>query len=298
MAVEHLGRKIMNVPMAEKHQAVSPPFPNAVGIGFGKAGTTFIADVLGNHPEVCFSSRKETHFFSGDDYPLGFPHYAEYFSHFDAGVHRVVTEWSNDYILSEVALRRIKETLGDHVKVLICYRDPVEAFLSDIKYRMTIYKLDVHCTPREFFRNNPKYIEELFYDMHLEIVFRLFPRSSVFIMRYENLKSNPQDFFRRLFEFLAISNVDVYSKLTRTNVSQPFRNRKFHGLLYYLLKGFYGDRQATKLLRCHPRDKPRWLRFVQGMNTKSVELDPEFRRELHGIFSPHMEKLHALLHRK
>ena len=48
MAIEDLGRKIRNVPRTEKHQAVSPPFPNAVGIGFGKAGTTFIADVLGN----------------------------------------------------------------------------------------------------------------------------------------------------------------------------------------------------------------------------------------------------------
>ena len=97
--------------------------PNVIGVGFGRSGTTSISQTLSKHPEVCFSTKKETHFFSRA-YDAGLGFYSEYFAHFQQGKHKIIAEWSVDYILDKQALLRIKEVFGDSARLLVSYRNP------------------------------------------------------------------------------------------------------------------------------------------------------------------------------
>lgn len=272
-------------------------FPNVIGIGFGRSGSTFIAEVLRLHPEVCFSTRKETHFFSGLDYSRGLEFYSRYFQHFDPDKHKVVAEWDNGYILNENnALVRIRNTLGDGVRLLVCYRSPEDTFLSLIKYNKTIGKLDLKATPREVFeKKQQEYIDRLLYDKYLEYLFNHFPRDSVLVMKFEEMRDDPSTFFSRLYRFMGITETDVHSTCEVVNVSQPPLSRKLHKLLYLILKRRYGEKKAGAILRYHPKDKPKWLRIIQRLNTRGESLDAELKVELEEFFAPHMRDLDLLL---
>lgn len=259
--------------------------PNVIGLGFPKAGTTFIVDVLRDHPEVCFSTRKETHFFT-TRYDRGLDWYLSNFSHYNTERHKVIAEWSNDYNRSKDALKRIREVLG-RPKILLSYRDPVSAFESDVKYMMTIGQESPRSTPRELFDNKKeRYLERYYYDRYIEDIYQVFGKEDVLIMRYEDMKRDMTGFFSRLFSFIGVSDIDLYSGRRPVNASQPYRFRKYQSLLAYILIKRYGD---ARHLNYHPDRKPAWLRALQGLNAKRVELDPQLKEELKALFSPHME---------
>jgi len=274
---------------------MSKVVPNVIGIGFPRAGTTFISAVLSKHPEVCFSSTKETHFFSSN-YGIGWDQYEGYFRHFDPDKHKVIAEWSNDYIRSNEALHRIKENTGSDVKLLACYRDPIDAFLSTIRYRMMIGSLDRKYTPRDVFEDmTVKYVHRLFYDIYLENLFEVFPGDRVLVMRYEDLECRTAEFFRALYDFVGVSYVDVYSSTKRVNVSQPYRSRMVRSILHRVLSARYGADRARVMLRYCTKDLPVWLSILQRLNTKNLKLDTNLEVELREVFAPHMKNLQRIL---
>lgn len=273
--------------------------PNTVGVGFGRSGTTYVSHALSEHPEVCFSSRKETHFFSRH-YRTDLSGYARYFEHCCGKGAKIVAEWSPDYILDEQALRRMQHVLLDPVKVLVCYREPLDALKSAIRFRMSRGTVDRGLTVEEALERHPDLIQQRFYDIHLERLFDVFPRKNVWVMPVESLVVNADSFFRNLYDFLGIYYLDVHRTIPRSNVPQLYRSRAFHSALYRLLSLIYTEKKAKQLLKSHPSDKPAWLRILQGLNTRaiSIEFTPELEAKLTALFAPHMGNLERILARQ
>lgn len=271
-------------------------FPNTIGVGFGRCGTTYISHVLTEHPDVCFSSRKETHFFSRH-YRSGLQTYSRYFDHCRIRRARIVAEWSVLYILNEEALLRIRRDLTDDVKVLVVYRDPVEGLRSALRFRITRGKADAKLDVRMLIDRNWDLVENRFYDVYLDRLFRIFPRRNVYIMCFEDMVHNPELFFRNLYEFLGIRYLPVHKLVPRLNVPRATRSRFFLSLLYRFLRLTTNERTAHRLLKAHSTEQPRWLRILQGWNTKDVdiEFDSALRTELGELFAPHMRNLELML---
>ena len=115
--------------------------PNFVGVGARKAGTTWLAECLREHPEIFMSTPKELSYF-GKRYRTSRSE-EWYLSHFQhAGDYRAVGEYSPSYIRDPDAAKRILEDLGE-VKIICALRNPVERFLSDYKQGIRDKKLEL-----------------------------------------------------------------------------------------------------------------------------------------------------------
>lgn len=126
--------------------AATPPTANLLIAGVGKSGTTSLFRYLAQHPDVCGSSVKETHYFSplrtgGTLPPIAA--YRRYFAHW-AG-ERYCLEASPDYCVGGAPLRR---ALDEHLiepRVTIVLRDPVDRLWDNYWYMKSKSRLpDVH----------------------------------------------------------------------------------------------------------------------------------------------------------
>lgn len=112
-------------------------FPDFIGIGAARCGTTSVHAFLHGHPEAFVPERKELHFFSLGR--IGSPHcrirtaaeYASYFEGSDCA--QVRGEISPSYLWIPGTAQAIKKLLPN-VKLLVMLRDPVERAISDFQY--------------------------------------------------------------------------------------------------------------------------------------------------------------------
>lgn len=104
--------------------------PNFLIAGVQKAGTTFLADHLAEHPDVFFAEPKELFFFN--EKRLTRADFVLYrFENFHAaGDQRLVGEGSTNYFHHAQAIDHIERFLGHNIHVIVCLRHPVERLFS------------------------------------------------------------------------------------------------------------------------------------------------------------------------
>jgi len=117
--------------------------PNFFIIGAPRCGTTSLADLLAQHPEVYFCPEKEPRFFSHDgNYERGFKYYEELFE--DAENHERIGEGSTTYSHAwlerrEKSARRIRQYCPS-ARILYCVRHPLRQIES--AWLMIMWALD------------------------------------------------------------------------------------------------------------------------------------------------------------
>ena len=103
-----------------------------IGVGFSRSGTTWVARMLKEHPEICFSSIKETHFFDEEyNYEKGIDFYKSFFK---CSGKKITGEFTPEYYVHPQVAKRIK-TLFPDVKLLFVMRNPMERAFSHYLYR-------------------------------------------------------------------------------------------------------------------------------------------------------------------
>lgn len=117
------------------------PFPPQLYlIGAQKAGTTTLSYLLGQHPDVCLSRPKETHFFARE-WHRGLAWYEQRFSTLDA---KVLLDASTTYTMAAIAGKRSSSSfleyfpdvpqrihsLARNAKFIYLLRDPVDRTYS------------------------------------------------------------------------------------------------------------------------------------------------------------------------
>jgi hypothetical protein len=100
------------------------PKQNFFCIGAQKAGTTTLADILQQHPDIFIPKEKETKFFLfPDEYSKGLGYYnATYYANYSG--QKMVGELDPDYMLVPETAKRIAESLGKDVKFIVVLRNP------------------------------------------------------------------------------------------------------------------------------------------------------------------------------
>lgn len=110
--------------------------PNFLIVGAEKAGTTTLASMLAEHPEVFMCDPKEPQFFTHHKWDRGLRWYERLFDGADG--YKAIGEASPAYTWAPESIeapKRIYECLGE-IKYLYIVRDPVERMISHYRHAL------------------------------------------------------------------------------------------------------------------------------------------------------------------
>ena len=164
--------------------------PNFLIIGAQKAGTTWLAKCLGEHPDVFIPEIKEIYYFDRY-YDKGLDWYEAYFEPWSG--EKAIGEGTVGYIRSTTSPGRIYATLGPDVKLIASLRHPVERAYS--AYRMHLsrgeipYDMHFRTFVREDVRTN---LSQSTYTPQLERYLSYFARENLLVLIYEEIYQDAQ----------------------------------------------------------------------------------------------------------
>lgn len=230
------------------------------GIGAAKAGTSWIARCLAEHPSVCMAVRKETNFFLRKHissclpvpryldgmahYDEGFEWYERKFSHHKPG--QLYGEFSNAY-LADPESAGLLHAHNPEMKLLCCFRNPVDAAYAGYFQLSRVQPLPD--TFEGFLDSYPQLLEYGRYHHNLQPFLKLFPRERIHLMLFDDTRKDPAAAYRGICRFLEIdSSFEPQSLGRRVNPRTVLRSRAVRNLRC-AIGGLMGRNAATRRVR-------------------------------------------------
>jgi hypothetical protein len=175
--------------------------PTFLGIGAQKCASSWIRNVLHDHPEVFVSHPREVDFFSYH-YNRG---YSWYERHFDsAGSAKAIGEISPSYFCDPLAPVWVRECQRD-VKLILTLRDPIARAFSNHLHEIRMGHF--RGTDLRFeagLESNPMYLFQSRYGTHLANWLKAFPKEQMLVLVQEEIQANAVAQARRLYSFLDV----------------------------------------------------------------------------------------------
>lgn len=173
--------------------------PTFIIIGPGRTGTSWMYEILLEHPEVCMASgTKETHFFD-KHYQKGEDWYFKFFRNCHSS--KAAGEISNLYFYDDAVPERIYNLLPD-VRLITCLRDPLDRMASAYLYR--VRSGEVEGTFEEALEKQPTLLTDNYYYTLLSNYLKFFNTEQITILFYEDLKNNPGNFAKELYSAIGV----------------------------------------------------------------------------------------------
>jgi hypothetical protein len=208
-------------------QGSSKPKLDFIGIGFTKAGSTWVYKLLEEHPDIRVSRTKETNFFvtqNLDNKPENIKYLEEFF---EGGEDKIRGEFSPMYINKDKALENIKRFYPD-IKLLVILRNPADKRISEAMYnyrfKADMERADFDKILKDRFANTPP---RSIYFEHLQKWMDHFPRENFHIMILEEMIADPFSKIADLYRFLgADESCRPESASKKANAAHGFRYPK------------------------------------------------------------------------
>ncbi|MGA7873976.1 MAG: sulfotransferase [Candidatus Binatus sp.] len=175
--------------------------PEFIGLGPPRTGTTWLHRMLEGHVDLPYGV-KETQFFT-TFYSKGIDWYAHHFRY--ATGDRKVAEIC-PYFDAKKAPARIHRHLPD-CKFLVTLRNPVDHAYST--YKMLLRGAFVRGTFDEVLNTRPHIDDSNRYAKHLTTWFDYFGRERFLVMRYEELRDDPQGYLDRVCDFIGTARIQI-----------------------------------------------------------------------------------------
>jgi len=272
---------------------VTPPrvLPNFLYIGPDKSGSTWMYEMLRQHPQ-CYVPRIKDIYFFDRYYDRGLSWYAGLFR--DAPPEaRAIGELSHDYLFSDQAAVRIQRDLPG-VRLFTSLRDPIERSFSHYLYMV---RSGMTASPfEEAVRQFPEIIDNSLYHKHLARYVERFEPSRLSVFLFDDLVADPREFGRRMFEYLGLtSDVEMDFDRKVLSASRP-RNRRLARMAKqganlarrFGLVGLVGAMKGSATSR--------WL-YAPYRDEERPSLPPDARRRLAEVYRPDVERLQSLIKR-
>lgn len=192
---------------------------NFIIVGAQRSGSTFLYQMLCEHPEICMAGpvRPEPKYFMADPSGLSAVDYERKYFHSRRPEQHVLGEKSTSYYESESAAKAIQQTLPA-AKIVFILRNPSERAISNYYFSLnngiesrTLSQVFLEQTAEpEFDRSrisvNPfDYLRRSEYSRFVAMYQRLFSARQLFFCTLENLLQVPAE-LQRLADFLGIEN--------------------------------------------------------------------------------------------
>lgn len=180
--------------------------PNIIVIGAQKAGSTWFHAMLGDHPDIFMSEKKELKYF--DKLNQSDESYATYLSNFDAaGSASYRGESTPGYFWTNTERaatpERIKHRLGTDVLFFLALRNPVERAISAYWHHFRNGRLDLTKPFIDNVKAGVGRIEAIgHYKQHWLDWRAVYEREFFFVERFENIKTEGQNVAQAAYAFL------------------------------------------------------------------------------------------------
>jgi len=221
------------------------PGPNFVVAGTVKAGTTSLYNYLKQHPEVYMSPIKEPHHFATDMQVANFgPVYSSMVKtdisselsgnlsdirmnaaivqdlrdyqqlYRDVKNEKAIGEASTSYMYSATAAREIFN-YNPKAKVIMSLRNPLQRAYSHylMNYKSGYVKGSFQEELLNDIQREPKgwgisrlYMEHGFYASQIQRYFDVFPKEQILILLFDEIKKDPDEVMRRVYNFLGVDS--------------------------------------------------------------------------------------------
>ena len=272
--------------------------PTFIGIGAQKCATTWIHDVLTDHPDIYLSDKKEVNFFA-HKYIYGLQWYLDQFPQ-TRNKTDAVGEFSTLYFYDEQAPKRIKSVFPD-IKLLLALREPVDRLISNHRHEVRIGHISgPDLSVEAGIKNNPTYIEQGMYATQLQHWLEYFPLEQIHIILFDDIKSNPKQVVNDLYEFLQV-NPHIFASKSEIKSNPSYVNRS--AMVESIRKKTYCTFKSLGLEGIWNIARKAGLQKVyRNLNRQSSETvippaDTKTKTELKYIFSDDVKDLEKLLNR-
>ena len=276
--------------------------------GVNKAGTTSLFSYLNQHPDLCGSSIKETCFFLPIRYNESIEPVEKYYQLFTQCKNpKYFMESTPGYFYGgQKLIDAIKQNLGNKVKIVLVFRDPVQRLLSFFKFQKSRLNLEAHITLDEYIKtchsletshvhtqsNNHLFgLEGGKYAKYIEPWLKAFDKN-IKIIFFENLKENPKTVLSELSNWLGI-DAQPFEQITIEveNKTRSFNNRFMQKAALTVNHSF------EKFFRNNPKLKKKLRNIYFSFNEKagSEKFDESILNELHLFYKPYNQNLKQIL---
>lgn len=245
--------------------------PYCVHIGYPRTGSTWLQELFGEHPEICFAFR--TRFFDcADNWARGIQFYESLFrvgknhkviidsdERYSIGSRLGFTGWSPEKLQkaryedsikyrlpsdSKFIANQIYKT-NPEAKIIMVLRRQPDWLLS--RYRNIITGRGENISFDEFLNSEYTYgIEAAFYSKVVQLYFDLFGRANVVVLFFEELNGRQEEFLNKISKFLNISrfNIDHRKLVKKIRPTPTNRTTKIMRRLNYITQGLRSKRKS------------------------------------------------------
>src|SRR5579863_799064 len=205
------------------------PRPNLFLIGSMKSATTYLCELLAEHPSVFISSQKEPCHFADERvlrrvwpyiWRLGYRRSeASYLSLFaEAGDATVIAEASTPYsqvpLFAGVAERIL--AFNPNSRFIYVMRDPIERTISHYWHKVRWW--GERRPLLTAIRSDRHYTDVSHYARQLKVYLNHVPRERIYVLTYESLVAQPLEELRRVYAWLGIDS-DFQPRIVGTPVN-------------------------------------------------------------------------------
>lgn len=277
-----------------------------IGIGTGKSGTTWLAEMLRLHPGIYYpSKRKEINFFNAllpQDYKTSNPEYLkskEWYHGFfeDRKNGQLCGEITPSYLSMPNAAKDIFE-YNPHVKLFALLRNPAERCFSEYLFSLQNGVCPYRSFEEAIDKNPVKYLETSLYFEKLQPFLKLFPKENVGIFFFDDMKNDAKKFLSSVYHFIGVKDFFPGDAVTPVNVGMQAKNQKLNNFIGKT-KMFIHSNKLSFLVPV--MEKTGLMRAVKKVKEKNLEqrtakqiISVETRKKLNEYFNTDIENLQQL----
>ncbi len=296
-----------------------------VGVGSAKAGTTWVARILEEHPKTCIGKGKELMYFVEKQLPFmqkmtgeGDKKAAKSKDQIIPGTLRKAAEIEKDlnWLKAQFTHREPGQLLGEitpnylndpstprlisehnpNAKILFNFRNPVDALYS-MYYHFNRF-LPVPGTFDDALEKMPEMKEYFHFGEHVEKYLAYFPKEQMHFIFMDDVKADNNKVYEELCEFLGVEPVENSMVNARVNPSKAVQSKFLRNTVYgvSVLLG-RGDKVRNLRDKLKKGIVGKAWNKVKKANLKTETYDkmnPETRKELIEYYQPFNKKLSSI----
>jgi hypothetical protein len=274
-------------------------YPNFLIIGAAKSGTTSLYQYLDQHPEIYMSPFKEPNFFSAMCVPKELAHLIriitdleEYQKLFDGVTKEKAFGEATTYYLT---YPQVAEKIYQHIpkaKLIAILRNPAERAYSAFTYALQLKTESSQNFEEALAKDQERkkqghtykrYKETGYYFANLQNYYKFFPKEQIKICLYDDLRQNPRELLKSIFQFLEVDDSFTVDFQQIHNPTRKVRNRMLFNFLTrpnplhdFLIKVI--PLKIRKMLRVYERTLGE--KFPPIPENVKIELLKEYREDI------------------